>query len=172
MSNGLRRVGRGGAGNFVSESGSTTTQVEPHSDVCSPQPATNPPCAEGTPDTPAQTQNHAALAQDLEAQKLPAQPQPYARAGRGGAGNFHEPAGVDESREQVAERSGTAVASSGGRAGLTGRGGAGNWSDGAGVHKSDEARREEELADRVVRNVDAELAMPPKIYTPPLREDA
>lgn len=79
----------------------------------------------------------------------------------------------EESREQIAERTGTAVAApSAGRSGLTGRGGVGNFSDAPAAQKSEEARKEEELADKVVRNVEAELAMPPKIYTPPLKEDS
>lgn len=122
--------------------------------------------------------------QDLEAQRLPAsalapattqmpaQSQPYARAGRGGAGNFHDPAAVpEEPPSQIAERAATAVAAPSGRSGLTGRGGVGNWSDTTAAQKSNEARKEEQVTEEVVRNVDAELTMPPKIYTPPLRED-
>lgn len=46
----------------------------------------------------------------------------------------------------------------------------GNWLDAPAAQKSDETRRKE-LADKVVRNVEAELAMPPKVYTPPLKEN-
>ncbi|SPO00521.1 uncharacterized protein DNG_03269 [Cephalotrichum gorgonifer] len=149
MSDVFRRAGgRGGAGNFISQN-----------DVNAAQPN-----------------------EDLEAQKLPAQaqapvqqqPQPYARVGRGGAGNFHDSANLpEESREEVAERTGTAVAApSARRSGLTGRGGVGNWSDSATAPQDPDARKKEELANKVVRNVDAELPMPPKIYTSPLKEEA
>lgn len=57
---------------------------------------------------------------------------------------------------------------------MTGRGGAGNFAkaDNKTTPKDEETRKREELADEAARNVDAELPMPPKIYTPPLKEDS
>ena len=59
-----------------------------------------------------------------------------------------------------------------GRYGLTGRGGAGNFADNETAPKDEETRKRGELAYEAVRNVDAELPVPPKIYTPPLKEDS
>lgn len=55
---------------------------------------------------------------------------------------------------------------------MTGRGGAGNFADNGAAPKDEETRKKEELAYEAVRNVDAELPVPPKIYTPPLKEDS
>ena len=180
MSDVFRRVGRGGAGNYITENGNSSSN---HSDVCNL--LTAPADFAAATPTLAPDENERRLAdsmriQDVEAQKPPApgyfppqEQQPYARAGRGGAGNFRDAANVpEEPREHVAGRAGTAVAaSSAGRSGLTGRGGVGNWSGIAAAQKSEEVKKEEELAVRVVQNVNAELAMPPKIYTPLLKDD-
>ncbi|KAH8880734.1 hypothetical protein GQ53DRAFT_788507 [Thozetella sp. PMI_491] len=150
----FRKVGRGGAGNFYSQK-----DVE-------------------------EVQN--ANTEDLEAQKpsdlpLDAAPPPssdqagtYARAGRGGAGNFYDRATAADSTEQekeVAEKAKAAIATNlaaKGRVGATGRGGMGNfWADSA-VHdaqvRQEEQKKAQEIAAKTLQDVEAGLAPPPRAY--------
>lgn len=97
------------------------------------------------------------------------------RAGRGGAGNYVDPANMPDAREQeaMADRTAAAVAASlrrnnQVRGGLGGRGGAGNWQ----VDEEEEQRRRkeedrvrgEELERSVRDAVDRGLKMPEKVY--------
>lgn len=145
-----RRVGRGGAGNWYSKK-----DVEEAEKI--------------------------QAAADLEAQKLAATPAAvaaaaegsapaYARAGRGGAGNFKDAAtaaaSVQLEREEV--RRAQAVSTVKPRqAGLSGRGGAGNWSDTTalgGAQQERDQRKVEDLELKVLQDVDAVLAAPAPAY--------
>ncbi|KAL8420069.1 hypothetical protein RB594_003010 [Gaeumannomyces avenae] len=148
-----KRVGRGGAGNFYSK-----RDVE---DAAKASKAST----------------------DLEAQKTAsslAQPPaasggsaPYSRAGRGGAGNFYDGGDAADSAERSAEARkahalvGASLAQlrSGG---LGGRGGAGNWSDSnggdGGAVPPWERPTMDQLQAKIVKDVDAGLAPPPKTY--------
>ena len=99
-------------------------------------------------------------------------PEPgYARAGRGGAGNFYgaEAAAADKvDKDAEARKTAAAAAASIAkpRAGLGGRGGAGNWRDAPvndGAAPGDKARAAA-IQARVVQDVEAGLAMPPRTY--------
>lgn len=144
-----RRAGRGGAGNFFSK---------------------------------ADIENQAKAAQeDVEAQKLGAVtaeqvaaasvpiPGSYARAGRGGAGNFYETstkAQQLETERDVAEKIRVAAAKQGHKHGLTGRGGMGNWTDTADTQAfdEDEEKRRHDLEAKVLQDVEAGLKMPTPSY--------
>lgn len=118
----------------------------------------------------------ASLDKDIEAQKVqpvaaaPADPQqqPYARVGRGGAGNFHDATiAPAETQEQVAARTDTVPSAnaSGPRTGLMGRGGMGNWSD-APAQEQAKAEKDKQAAveKKVAADVDAGLKAPAKAY--------
>jgi hypothetical protein len=100
----------------------------------------------------------------------------YARAGRGGAGNFKDQvsaaASIKAEREE-AERTKAAVAATVGKArvGLSGRGGVGNWSDSAtplgAVVQQEEQQKVEDLELKVLKDVEAGLAMPAPAYHHP-----
>ncbi|KAM0334298.1 hypothetical protein ACHAQA_001321 [Verticillium albo-atrum] len=150
MSDVYRKTGRGGAGNYYSKQ--DVEQAE-----------------------------KAKAAEDLEAQRTttntstitasaPAR-DAYARGGRGGAGNFHDPATLPAAREQedAADKTRTAVNASLARAsnrGYSGRGGAGNWTtkEEAAAKGEEEVRKVEELERKVVEDVEAGLAMPPRAH--------
>jgi len=104
------------------------------------------------------------------------QPQPYARVGRGGAGNFHDAADApEETQEQVAARTDTAMApaASGSRTGHTGRGGMGNWSDAQSQQEVEaEKKRQAVLEDKVARDVEAGLKAPARTYNPNIPKTA
>ncbi|KAK5990012.1 hypothetical protein PT974_08275 [Cladobotryum mycophilum] len=147
----LRKVGRGGAGNYYS--------------------------AKEADDA----------SKDLEAQKLnlPIDHVPpgvglVARAGRGGAGNFVDPAQNARDQEQLAHETAAAVRSNvknnnsnnhqaqGG--GLSGRGGAGNFNSSS--SKAEQAKRREEedksriahLETKVKEAVESGLKVPEKVH--------
>ncbi|KAK4456285.1 hypothetical protein QBC34DRAFT_420016 [Podospora aff. communis PSN243] len=147
-----RRVGRGGAGNWYSKK-----------DV--------------------EEAEKAQASADLEAQKAAVTPAPatdsapvYARAGRGGAGNFKDQASAAASikaEREEAERTKAAVAATAGKArvGLSGRGGVGNWSDSTtplgAVVQQEEQQKVEDLELKVLKDVEAGLAMPAPAYHHP-----
>ncbi|PKS06838.1 hypothetical protein jhhlp_006914 [Lomentospora prolificans] len=145
MSDVFRRVGRGGAGNFISPS-ATDTAEDPARDV---EAQKLPP----VPVAPAAQQH-----------------QPYARVGRGGAGNFHDAADApEETQEQVAARTDTTMAASasGPRTGLMGRGGMGNWSDAPSQQQQEAEKQKQAVVEKqVVQDVDAGLKAPAKAYDP------
>ncbi|KAK1751750.1 hypothetical protein QBC47DRAFT_390920 [Echria macrotheca] len=159
----FRRVGRGGAGNWYSKK-----DVEE-----------------------VQKNEAAAAAQDIEAQKqaVPATTVPppasesttqtYARSGRGGAGNFKDQASAAASlrlEREEAERTKAVVAANLAKAKhpFSGRGGAGNWSDGVtplgAQQQAEEQQRVEDLEMKVLRDVEAGLALPPPAYHVPERD--
>lgn len=152
----FRRVGRGGAGNWYSKK-----------DV--------------------EEAEKAQASADIEAQKLSTTPAPttestapvYARGGRGGAGNFKDAATAAESlkaKREEAELTKAAVAATVGksRVGLSGRGGAGNWSDSAtplgAVVQQHEQQKVEDLELKVLKDVEAGLAMPAPAYHQPVKD--
>ena len=125
--------------------------------------------------------------QDLEAQQPPApatdaaqaraeasSAPAYARAGRGGAGNFYDQETAAEAirkekheadkTKEVVESNLTAKP----RAGLSGRGGAGNWADSSAARaaeaREEERKKAQEVDDKVMQAVEAGLAMPPPIH--------
>lgn len=131
--------------------------------------------------------------QDIEAQKQTSATGPqnpiaastqYHRAGRGGAGNFHDsthtgtaaaeettidPVAVQQQEEQI-ERVKAAVAAQKPRAGgMGGRGGVGNWSSGSAQQEEKQREEEEqkkvqEFELKVLKDVEAGLAMPKPAY--------
>ncbi|KAL8370341.1 hypothetical protein RB595_000630 [Gaeumannomyces hyphopodioides] len=152
-----KRVGRGGAGNFyskkdvedVAKASKVPTDLEAQTTASS---LVHPPATIGGP-----TQ--------------------YSRAGRGGAGNFYDgggdPATVADSVEREAEaRKAQALVGASlaqpKNGGLGGRGGAGNWSDSNGSGGSSvppwERPTMDQLQAKIVKDVDAGLAPPPKTY--------
>lgn len=124
--------------------------------------------------------------QDLEAQKPHDAPAPepvstephYARAGRGGAGNFRTPPSASEAARDAAELAEKVhQAAEAKRAGphasgaLSGRGGAGNWAAGAAAREEEErlsaqetAARDEAIKAKIAEEVEKKLAMPQKTY--------
>ena len=121
--------------------------------------------------------------QDIEAQKhnVPAtyttETAPtYARAGRGGAGNFLDPSTLPDAKtvEQVAEKTLSAVAASVAKpkAGWSGRGGAGNYSESPSAAQEADQKKKVALEQKVLVDVEAGLAPPPKAHTGVQRESA
>ncbi|KAK2070520.1 hypothetical protein P8C59_005006 [Phyllachora maydis] len=149
MSDNFRRVGRGGAGNFLSKK--DVEDAESASEDLEAQRTAGPADA-NTPST---------------AQAPQASGPVYARAGRGGAGNYHEPAAAQRQEAAEAERVKAAVAANQGkpRAGLTGRGGAGNWTDATAQRAGDEEQKKrKDLEAKILQDVQAGLVIPPRTY--------
>ncbi|KAH6687145.1 hypothetical protein F5X68DRAFT_275736 [Plectosphaerella plurivora] len=145
-SDAYRRVGRGGAGNYLSKE--TVDKAEAQADNL---------------DLEKQSTNATAAA-------VPHKDQ-YARAGRGGAGNFVDPATLPnaQQQEEAADRTKTAVNASIARTnkGYSGRGGAGNWTNVVpGEEDTANIDGQEELQRRVVEDVERGLARPDKVHTP------
>lgn len=107
----------------------------------------------------------------------------YARAGRGGAGNFYESSQAQEQEraeaegtsaaEQVASRLKKHYPRGGGSAGMSlgGRGGAGNYSSAAAAQghddeqrQAEEGRKGDELKKKVEDAVDKGLRMPGRVH--------
>ncbi|KAJ2906851.1 hypothetical protein MKZ38_010349 [Zalerion maritima] len=144
-----RRSGRGGAGNFFSQE-----QVEEQVKAAKE-------------DLEAQKQSTPSAAQ-LAASAIPA-PGTYARAGRGGAGNFYEPsekAHQEEIERESAERIQVAAAKAAHKSAHTGRGGAGNWAESSAMDavEKDEEARLEALNRQVKHDVDSGLKAPSPAY--------
>ncbi|KAF2455866.1 hypothetical protein BDY21DRAFT_62609 [Lineolata rhizophorae] len=152
--------GRGGAGNIEQAAGADKRRAE---DVEAAQPSAS------ASDDPLPSPSHA-------------HPQEYAHMGRGGAGNFYSPAtltstgtfttttastpGAGTSSSQLAEHA----------AGHRGRGGQGNFvwrgeAEAARERAEAEARdRQDDLSERVARDVEAGLARPAKVHSEEGRE--
>ncbi|KAM0286279.1 hypothetical protein ACHAQH_001009 [Verticillium albo-atrum] len=150
MSDVYRKTGRGGAGNYYSKQDiEQAEQTKAADDLEAQKVATNSSAITAS-----------APARDA-----------YARGGRGGAGNFHDPATLPAAREQevAADRTRAAVNASIARAankGYSGRGGAGNWTskEAEAAKGEEEVRKVEELERKIVEDVEAGLAMPPRAH--------
>ncbi|RFU77186.1 hypothetical protein TARUN_5045 [Trichoderma arundinaceum] len=142
----LRKVGRGGAGNYVS-----SKQAE-----------------EASKDLEAQELKAIASTPSTAPSQGPA------RAGRGGAGNFFDPTYAARNEGQLADETGAAVASrlkknpQPHRAGWSGRGGAGNFNPDQAAEN--ERRQEEErgvvaeLDKKIKEAVEGALKLPEKAH--------
>ncbi|KLU87520.1 hypothetical protein MAPG_06519 [Magnaporthiopsis poae ATCC 64411] len=144
-----RRVGRGGAGNFYSKK--DVEDVEKASKAAI--------------DLEAQKTDPSSLE---EAAPAPAQ---YSRAGRGGAGNFYEGGGAGSSDDSAEARRVQALVGASlaqpKQGAHGGRGGMGNWSSDSGTTaqaQGDERARMSLLQAKILKDVDAGLAPPPKTY--------
>lgn len=120
--------------------------------------------------------------QDLEAQELgtavvppPDQRTAHlpARAGRGGAGNYVDPANLPDKREQelMAEKTAAAISKSlqrPARGGLGGRGGAGNWKvddeEAKKAAEEEEKHKGEDLEQKVKDAVEKGLKLPERVH--------
>lgn len=173
-----RKVGRGGAGNYYSsskadEASRVNFDLYPFSLLWVPR------CIPRWPSIQyPHTDNNS---QDLEAQKLDTTPAPppdssttltSVRAGRGGAGNYVDPANLPNAREQeeMADKTAAAIEASlkrnqNVRGGLGGRGGAGNWhEESEAAHKGEGGAKEEDLERKVKDVVDKGLKLPDKVH--------
>ncbi|PSS03805.1 hypothetical protein BD289DRAFT_478291 [Coniella lustricola] len=154
---GMIRVGRGGAGNFISQKDVQEAERAQNNNDPEAQKLPQPqPPSDGT--APASAAPEAPV---------------YVRSGRGGSGNYAEPPTIDESRarEEVVSKTKAAVdASLAGkpRVRLSGRGGAGNWTDGVVDKDADDAAdpevKQQQIEDQVAHDIEAMLAPPPKTY--------
>jgi hypothetical protein len=106
----------------------------------------------------------------------------FVRSGRGGAGNYYVPTDAAAAEEQQnkedsgAQDTASTVSAAVGRSasvvkpkptGLSGRGGVGNWTDTSvpSVQEQEEERKKvEHLEMKVLHDVEAGLAMPPRTY--------
>ncbi|KAK4217963.1 hypothetical protein QBC37DRAFT_413641 [Rhypophila decipiens] len=154
-----RRVGRGGAGNWYSKKDVEEAEK-----------------AQQQADIEAQKQNIASAAGP--ANPIAASTQ-YHRAGRGGAGNFHEPAttapdavdpvAVQQTEEQIEKIKAAVAAQKPRTGGMGGRGGVGNWSSNSNSlnvqqQEKEEQKKVQEVELRVLKDVEAGLAMPKPAY--------
>ncbi len=174
----FRRAGRGGAGNYWSKKDiEEAERTLPK--VCLALPTSRVECANACcrrlPSNPAA--NAAGGPQELDAQKkvpgasadAAGQSGPvYNRAGRGGAGNFHDTDTVAEvlEKEEEAQRARAALAASSAKpkAGLSGRGGLGNWTDNSQEAEEDERKKKQAMEARILQDVELGLAMPARTY--------
>ncbi|ROT35691.1 hypothetical protein SODALDRAFT_328073 [Sodiomyces alkalinus F11] len=134
-----QKVGRGGAGNYMSQS-----QIEQ---------------ARGASDNDLE-------AQRITTNPATTSVSNYARTGRGGSGNFHDPATLPVV-EPKSEETKTVQPTSRTYA-YSGRGGAGNWGTAAaapGIQSTPAPEEVEALERQVVQDVEAGLAMPPRAHT-------
>ncbi|KAJ0109193.1 hypothetical protein N8I77_008064 [Diaporthe amygdali] len=149
MSDVFRRIGRGGAGNFIPEKEIQEAERAQH--------AHDP-----------ESQKSEATAAPI-AEAAAAHPPQYVRVGRGGSGNYTEPPTIAESqdRQDVVERTKAAVSASQAgkpRTGFSSRGGAGNWTEDAPADDSEEVTKQQEIADKVKEDINSSLPPPPKTY--------
>ncbi|TQN66858.1 hypothetical protein CSHISOI_08562 [Colletotrichum shisoi] len=159
MSDVYRKTGRGGSGNFYSKK-----DVE---DVEKANPE----------DVEAQKTNNATVASTTSSTSPTAGG--YARAGRGGAGNFHDASSLPDAKhqEEVAGKTRAAVSASLARSsrGASGRGGAGNYGEtsvpGGTETAEGEAKRKEALERKIIEDVEAGLPMPPRAYQHTSKKD-
>ncbi|KAI0841519.1 hypothetical protein F5Y06DRAFT_192485 [Hypoxylon sp. FL0890] len=162
MADVYRRSGRGGAGNFYSQKDieEVTKKIAGSKDLEAQKPQHSPDDEPPTDpaDVPAQTAQQIASATSSGT---------YARSGRGGAGNFVDPAIIPSS---IAAASGpqqpppTAP-----RSGLSGRGGAGNWTSTEESKEEvydpvQEHKRREALDAGILKDIRESLPQPPKIH--------
>ncbi|GKT53239.1 hypothetical protein ColTof4_13348 [Colletotrichum tofieldiae] len=158
MSDVYRKTGRGGSGNFYSKK--DVEDVE----------KANPEDVEAQ-----KTTNATAAAAQTTSPTSPTAGG-YARAGRGGAGNFHDASSLPSAKQQeeVAGKTRAAVSASLARSarGASGRGGAGNYGDGAGeATAEEEAKRKQALERKIIEDVEAGLPMPPRAYQHNTKKD-
>ncbi|KAK1249992.1 hypothetical protein MKX08_009995 [Trichoderma sp. CBMAI-0020] len=150
----LSKVGRGGAGNYVSSK----------------------QAAEATKDLEAQR------LKVLAAAPSPAPSQGSARAGRGGAGNFADPTQAAQSQGQLADETGAAVASrlkthpQPHRAGWSGRGGAGNFNAEQAAERERQQQEEDEgkaaeLDKKIKEAVEGALRPPERAHQHQRKEE-
>ncbi|KAF5501028.1 hypothetical protein CGCS363_v006638 [Colletotrichum siamense] len=151
MSDVFRKVGRGGAGNFYSKKDVEDVEKAKPEDAEAQKDA----AAAATTTSPTSSSNGSA----------------YARAGRGGAGNFYDHSSLPDTKQQeeAAGKTQAAVNASLARSarGATGRGGAGNYGDSTvpgSETAEDEVKRKEALEKKIIEDVEAGLPMPPKTY--------
>ncbi|KUI65387.1 hypothetical protein VM1G_00746 [Cytospora mali] len=156
MSDVFQRTGRGGAGNYYSQKDVEEAQKAQRANDLEAQKEDSSTAAEEAPLPPA---------------SAPASHAPqYVRVGRGGAGNYSEPATVAASQDvqDVVDQTTAAVRATGAgkpRTGLSGRGGAGNWtSDAERRDETDDKSEQERIADKIRHDIDASLPPPPKTY--------
>ncbi|EFQ27194.1 hypothetical protein CGRA01v4_07446 [Colletotrichum graminicola] len=162
MSDVYRKTGRGGSGNFYSKK-----------DVENVQKA-------NSEDLEAQKTTNATAAAAATGPRSPTAGG-YARVGRGGAGNFHDPSSLPDAKQQeeAADKTRAAVSASLSRSarGASGRGGAGNYGDssvpggGGGETAEDEAERKQALERKIIEDVEAGLPMPPRAYQHATKKD-
>ncbi|KKY35909.1 hypothetical protein UCDDA912_g04047 [Diaporthe ampelina] len=150
MSDVFRRIGRGGAGNFIPEK-----EIQ---DAERAKQAHDP-----------ESQKNEVTAAPPPASAVASHPPQYVRVGRGGSGNYTEPPTIAESqdRQDVVERTKAAVSASQAgrpRAGFSSRGGAGNWTDDAPADDSEESSKRQEIADKVKQDINSSLPPPPRTY--------
>ncbi|KAI1413697.1 hypothetical protein F5Y13DRAFT_160883 [Hypoxylon sp. FL1857] len=173
MADVYRRSGRGGAGNFYSqkdiEEVTKKAAAEPKDlEAQNPHhlPDDEPPTDPA--DVPPQTASQIASATSSGA---------YARSGRGGAGNFVDPASILEGPTLPPSSTTTTAASrpqqpppAAPRSGLSGRGGAGNWTSTEGEGKGEvydpeqEHKRRAALDADILKGIRESLPQPPKIH--------
>ncbi|KAM7202078.1 hypothetical protein V8F20_004532 [Naviculisporaceae sp. PSN 640] len=155
-----RRVGRGGAGNWYSKKDVEEAEKSQQQADIEAQKAHQPSAAGPANPIAASTQYH--------------------RAGRGGAGNFHDPAAtaagpdaidpaaVQQQEEQIEKLKAAVAAQKPRMGGMGGRGGVGNWSMNQSLSAEKQAEEEQkkvqEVELRVLKDVDAGLAMPKPAY--------
>ncbi|KAI1402218.1 hypothetical protein F4819DRAFT_455447 [Hypoxylon fuscum] len=169
MADVYHRSGRGGAGNFYSQKDieEATKAATKSEDLEAQKPAP----ADDTPTDPA----------DPPSQTATASTGTYARTGRGGAGNFVDPASVPTSTSpppppgsptSSANASTKPQPPAPARTGLSGRGGAGNWSaadqdakgEGEVYDPEQERKRREALDAGILKDIRDSLPQPPKIH--------
>ncbi|KAL1871403.1 hypothetical protein Daus18300_004770 [Diaporthe australafricana] len=149
MSDVFRRIGRGGAGNFIPEKEIQEAERAQHAH--DPESQKSEAVASAPTSAPA------------------SHPLQYVRVGRGGSGNYTEPPTIAESldRQDVVERTKAAVSASQAgkpRTGFSSRGGAGNWTEDAPADDSEESTKQQEIADKVKQDINSSLAPPPRTY--------
>ncbi|KAI0098975.1 hypothetical protein F4776DRAFT_527093 [Hypoxylon sp. NC0597] len=170
MADVYRRSGRGGAGNFYSqkdieevtnkEAGSKDLEAQKPQHFPDDEPLTDPA------DVPSQAAPQIASA---------ASSGTYARSGRGGAGNFVDPASISEGSPLPTSSIITTASKShqspptAPRSGLSGRGGAGNWTSTEETKEEvydpeQEHKRREALDANILKGIRESLPQPPKIH--------
>ncbi|KAI1772356.1 hypothetical protein F4818DRAFT_425698 [Hypoxylon cercidicola] len=167
MADVYRRSGRGGAGNFYSQKDveEATKTVDSSKDL----EAQKQQPADEIPTDPADypPSHDASTAGGSTAQAT------YARTGRGGAGNFVDPASAPappSSSSAPASPSSTARAAAAtavARSGHSGRGGAGNWTteEGGGAYDAEQERKRREALDaHILQDIRNSLPQPPRIH--------
>ncbi|KAH9898849.1 hypothetical protein F4778DRAFT_171727 [Xylariomycetidae sp. FL2044] len=176
-----RRTGRGGAGNFYSQKDIEEAAAKAHSeqDIEAQKPTAATSLDDDEPPT-----DPADPPISVPASRVPAGSGGYARTGRGGAGNYVDPA-APAPTEDPPQPPPASVPSpqqqhqqnrtGGGGGGLVGRGGAGNWapssnSNSKGEHGGEpydaeqERRRKEALDANILKDIRESLPQPPKIH--------
>ncbi|KAI1808607.1 hypothetical protein F4811DRAFT_499993 [Daldinia bambusicola] len=159
-----RRSGRGGAGNFYSQKDIEEVAKRKSQDLEAqkPQPFADDEPLTDPADGPAQPAATPAISSTSNGTRT------YARAGRGGAGNF-----VDVPSSSVATVTPPSTSAAQDQAHIqqprhSGRGGAGNWTSehaGSEPHDQEEERKRREALDaHILEDIRDSLPQPPKIH--------